>query len=176
MEKTLSDTLKYALDSSIFIEAKNRYYSFDLCPGFWDALLWHHNRNLLSSIDRIKAELDRGDDDLTKWINKTMPKTCFVSTDDPEVIRWFGQIVTWVQAQSQFIQAAKADFAKVADGWLIAYAKANNLVLVTHEVYNQFAKGKVKIPNVCKAFNVTCVDTFDMLKDLKTSFIWKSPS
>ncbi|MBV6340209.1 DUF4411 family protein [Candidatus Magnetobacterium casense] len=119
----MSDTLKYALDANIFIEAKNRYYSFDLCPGFWNALLWHHGKNRLSSIDRIRKELEREGDALTTWVSGVMPKTCFVSTNTPEIMRWFNQVFTWVQAQSQFTQAAKADFANVADGWLIAYAK-----------------------------------------------------
>ncbi|MBF0147506.1 MAG: DUF4411 family protein [Magnetococcales bacterium] len=26
----------YLLDSNVFIEAKNRYYAFDICPGFWE--------------------------------------------------------------------------------------------------------------------------------------------
>ena len=28
----------YLLDTNVFIEAKNRYYSFDLAPGFWEWL------------------------------------------------------------------------------------------------------------------------------------------
>ena len=28
--------MKYLLDSNVFIEAKNRYYAFDICPGFWE--------------------------------------------------------------------------------------------------------------------------------------------
>ena len=27
----------YLVDSDVFITAKNLYYSFDLCPGFWTA-------------------------------------------------------------------------------------------------------------------------------------------
>lgn len=25
----------YLIDSNAFIESKNRYYAFDICPGFW---------------------------------------------------------------------------------------------------------------------------------------------
>ena len=25
----------YLLDSDVFMAAKNLYYSFDICPGFW---------------------------------------------------------------------------------------------------------------------------------------------
>ena len=29
----------FVLDTNTLIEAKNRYYGFDICPGFWFALL-----------------------------------------------------------------------------------------------------------------------------------------
>jgi len=31
--------MPYLLDSNVFIEAKNKYYRFSLCPGFWDWLI-----------------------------------------------------------------------------------------------------------------------------------------
>ena len=34
----MSGSRKYALDANVFIEAKNRYYRFNLCPGYWQAL------------------------------------------------------------------------------------------------------------------------------------------
>ena len=30
---------RYLLDANPFIEAKNRYYGFDICPGFWTAII-----------------------------------------------------------------------------------------------------------------------------------------
>jgi hypothetical protein len=36
-------TEKYLLDSNVFIEAYRRYYSFDICPGFWDCLVHTSN-------------------------------------------------------------------------------------------------------------------------------------
>ena len=63
-----------------------------------------------------------------------------------------------------------AYWASVADGWLIAYAKVNGLVLATHETYEPNVKNRVKIPNVCLEFDVDYVDTLDMLVDLKAKF------
>lgn len=57
---------KYLLDANVFIEAKRRYYAFDLCPGFWDCLVSHHQGDRIQSIDRVKQELERGDD-LLQW-------------------------------------------------------------------------------------------------------------
>ena len=31
----------YLMDSDVFITAKNLYYSFDICPGFWDSVIHH---------------------------------------------------------------------------------------------------------------------------------------
>jgi hypothetical protein len=78
--------------------------------------------------------------------------------------------MTWVQAQNQFSPAAKADFANGADGWLVAYARAKGCVVVTQEVPAPDARRKVPIPNVCQAFDVPFVNTFEMLRALGVQF------
>jgi len=76
----------------------------------------------------------------------------------------------WVYAQDQFLDAAKADFADGADGWLVAYTSSKGYVVVTHEVLNPDIKIKVPIPNVCDAFGVSYVNTFEMLRQLGVRF------
>jgi Domain of unknown function (DUF4411) len=169
----MSTAKTYVLDANVFIEAKRRYYAFDLCPGFWEALLWHQAQGNLGSIDRVKAELRRGGDDLSSWANDVMPGVCFASTTDQSVIDRFGEAVRWVQAQRQFLPEAKAKFAESADGWLIAYAKETGKTLVTQEVAAKEARKKVPIPNVCEAFGVAYLDTFTMLNDLQVRFVWQ---
>ena len=50
--------MKYLLDANVFIEAHQRYYAFNLCPGFWKSLIWHHKQNRIYSIDRIELEFN----------------------------------------------------------------------------------------------------------------------
>ena len=38
----------YVLDSNTFIEAKNRYYGFDIVPSFWNKLLEISPGNILT--------------------------------------------------------------------------------------------------------------------------------
>jgi hypothetical protein len=76
----------------------------------------------------------------------------------------------WV-ATSQFRQAAKDEFARVADGWLAAYAKANRHVVVTLEEFNNESQKRVPLPNVCRQFEVDYVNTFEMLEILGTKFV-----
>ena len=82
---------------------------------------------------------------------------------------------TYLLDSNVFIEA-KVDFLAKADGWLVALARAEGYVLVTHEVSDPRARRKVPIPNVCDAFKVPHANTFDMLRDLDTSFHWHAPA
>ncbi len=162
---------KYLLDTNAFIEAKDRYYGFDICPGYWSSLLVQHDSKRLFSIDRIADELNEQDDVVKQWIENEVPDTFFKKTEDQAVIDKFQEMVNWAYSQPQFTDAAKTEFASVADGWVIAYAAVNGLVVVTHEQFAPEAKRKVPMPNVCVEFDVEYVDTFSMLRELGEKFI-----
>lgn len=162
---------RYLLDANAFIEAKNRYYGFDLCPGFWDSLISQHGNKRVFSIDRIADELCEQKDEIEQWVNDRAPQTFFKKTEDQAVIDKFQEMTNWVFGQTQFLDAAKAEFASVADGWVVAYAAVNGLVVVTFEQYEPQVKRRVPIPNVCVEFDVEYVDTFAMLRDLGEKFI-----
>lgn len=162
---------KYLLDANALIEAKDRYYGFDICPGYWSSLLVQHDSKRLFSIDRIADELNEQGDVVKQWIENEVPDTFFKKTEDQAVIDKFQKMVNWVYSQPQFTDAAKTEFASVADGWVIAYAAVNGLVVVTHEQFAPEAKRKVPMPNVCVEFDVEYVDTFSMLRELGEKFI-----
>jgi len=165
---------KYLLDENVFIEAHKRYYALDLVPGFWESLINNHKINKIFSIEYIKKKLEDYGDDLSKWIKSNLPATFFVSINT-STINWYGQMQIWANTQSQFLNAAKAEFASSnnTDCWLIACAKADNYVLVTHEVFNPNITVKIPIPNVCNVFGVDCINTFDMLRELKVELVLK---
>ncbi|MCY4482820.1 MAG: DUF4411 family protein [Spirochaetaceae bacterium] len=50
----------YVVDSDVFITAKNLYYSFDICPGFWKSVVHHHLAGRVFSVDRARSELLAG--------------------------------------------------------------------------------------------------------------------
>jgi hypothetical protein len=156
---------RYLLDANVFISAARQYYPFDLVPAFWKCLEENARNGRVQSIDRVKEELIRGKDDLAEWA-KAIFDGAFATTRHSCVLAVFGQIMTWAQSQNQFMDAAKAQFAECADAWLVAYAKACGFVVVTHEAYAPEARNSIKIPNVCKAFNVDYVDTWTMLRGL----------
>ena len=76
---------RYLLDANPFVEAKNRYYGFDICPGFWTSIIELHEARRIFSIDRIQQELAEQDDELQKWTTDA-PKTLFKKTEDQNII------------------------------------------------------------------------------------------
>lgn len=164
---------QYVLDANVFIEAHQRYYSFDICPGFWLALVRQHQAGRVFSIDRIRAELVKMDDALRAWVQDSTPGAFFKGTADKKVSDAFTDMVNWVQNEKQFTTEAKEQFSSGVDGWLAAYAKANGLVVVTHEEYSPDVKKRVLIPNVCLEFKVDYCNTFEMLRELGERFVLK---
>ena len=159
----------HALDANVFIEAARRYYAFDIAPAFWESLVHHAANGRIQSIDRIKKELERGKDELATWMRANF-SDAFASTDEEDVIDSYAEVMSWVQAQDQFSDAAKADFAAGADGWLVAYARSKACTVVTHEVRDPNIRRKVPMPNVCEVFGVNYHDTFEMLRRLGVRF------
>ena len=152
----------YLLDSNIFIEAKNRYYGFDIAPGFWDWLGQLFREGHALSIDAVYQELTIGNDDLNTWARSH--KEYFVPIDQ-SVASKFEPLSTWA-ASRNYTPDALAEFSSnAADYLIVATGAAHGYTVVTHERPRPKSGKRVKIPDACDAMGVTWIDTFTMLKD-----------
>lgn len=158
----------YLLDTNVFIEAKNRYYDFAVCPAFWDWVEKEHQNGKLYSISQVKDELAAGKDDLSDWANG-MPSS-FWRDVDGAVANSMMDISRWVNGDSFYLPTAKAEFLRVADYYLVAHGHATGMAIVTHEGIGGSAK-RIKIPNVCQSFSVKYMSPFNMLKDESARFV-----
>jgi hypothetical protein len=168
----VSKTAVYVLDSDVFIAAKNAYYGFEICPGFWEAIIQAYRRDRVRSIDRIKAELLAGQpkEDLVVWVKGQLPTGFFYSTQTKAVLDAYAEIALWVQRSTQYFDRAKAKFATEADGWLVAYSMVHKTTVVTNEQPRPDARNRVLLPDVCAQFKVPSKDTFSMLRSLAVKF------
>ncbi len=162
----------FILDSDVFIAAKNAYYAFDLCPGFWNAIIYHHSLGKVFSISRVRSELLSGNktEDLVLWVRNQVPVDFFLDVDEEEVTKTYSEIMLWSQRHTRYLDRAKAKFATGADGWLVAYAKVHGAFVITNEQPSPESKSEIKLPDVCAQFGVTPKDTFMMLRELSVSF------
>lgn len=161
--------LQYVLDANIFIEAAQRYYSFDYGMKFWDFLVEKASQNILCSVDKVLKELQKGkpNDPLRKWAESQF-QPYFYSTENNQILECYADVIQIVAENEQYTQNAKDEFFQEhnADAWIIAYAKYKNLTVVTHESLNAQIKKKVLIPNVCQDLQISYINTFDMLREL----------
>lgn len=158
----------FVLDANVIMAAYRDYYAPDFCPGFWDCIPHYFQAGRLVSIDRVFGEI-KNPGDLVQWANNA-PNGLFAFSGDQPAINTYSTIMNWVQNNAQFKQAAISQFAAGADGWLIAYAHVHGAVVVTQEVLAADAQNRVPIPNVCRQFNVSYHNTFEMLRLLGVRF------
>ena len=161
-------------DANVFIAAHRSYYALNLCPGFWDCLIHHFNAGRILSIDRVRDELVGYGDALSDWVRDAAPPELFVPSLGEAVTDAYREVMRWVYANRQFTIQAKNEFSQGADGWLVAYARVHNVILVTLETHHPDARRRVPLPNVCEQYGVPRVNTFEMLNELDVRFDWRS--
>lgn len=157
----------YCLDANTLIEAKNVHYAMDFCPAFWEMIESGNKKGQIFSVDFIYTELTKGNDELATWVKKQKKKNLFFETSDKETQMNYIEIVNYVNNHYSEKEASK--FLDAADPWLIAKCKTMDATLVTKEVLARGAK-KVKIPNICKVFDVRYIQTYEMIRSLGVKF------
>lgn len=151
----------FLVDANVLIEAKNRYYAFDIAPGFWDWLDHAHRSGSACSIEAVRKVLLKGSDELAVWARRN---TAFFRAIDQGTTQHFGPLTAWA-AQGNFTPAALAEFTgNDADYLLVAYAREHQHTVVTHERSQPDARKRVMIPDACMAMGVNTADTFQMLR------------
>lgn len=159
----------YLIDSNIFIQAKNLYYGFDICPGFWEWMDRAASVCNVRSIVTVYAELADGNDELAEWIKDRKGDGRFLGVSDVATQTAFRNVAAAVQGAA-YHDPAKAHFLGKADPWLVAKAMVVGATIVTLEKAATEAKRRVPLPNICDAFRVPYIDTFALLRNHTASF------
>ena len=158
--------MAYLLDTNVFIQAKNDYYSFNFCPAFWEWLVLANADKKVFSNQRIKAEIKDGEDELSEWADG-LDNGFFLALPDMEDA--LKMVTQWVMEQDYKPPAVNTFFSK-ADYFLIAHALSDGFEVVTHEKIDN-SKKKVKIPQVCQGLNIRWTSTYDMLQRENARFV-----
>ena len=157
------------MDSNTYIQAKNLHYNMDFCPAFWDWLDKQSQISQVMSIDNVYLELTDSNDELSVWAKEK--RSHFIPVSDTGTQNKFAEIANFVVSQSSKSQADIANFLSKADPWIIAKAVTMGATVVTHEALVPENSKKVKIPNICKAFSVEYINTYQLLLKLEANFV-----
>lgn len=163
---------KFIVDSNFFIQAHRSIYPLDVVQSFWLKIKNLAAVGTILSIDKVQLEIfdnSAHQDELKDWCQLNLPDKFFKSTDS--VLGNYIAIVNWVNS-SNFTDRAKQEFLEtdLADPWLVAFAISSGWTIVTYEKSEPNRKNKIKIPEVCRQFNVRNINTIDMLRELNESF------
>lgn len=148
--------MKWCFDTSALIEPWVRLYPPDLFPQVWDKLDQLSAAGVIVAPTDVRLELERQKDDLHDWAKRVAPR--LFREPDRKVMEVFTQIVN-----------AYPDFMKVnstksgADPIVIAMAETHGLSVVTYETLAKQSAAP-KIPNVCAARGLPCVQLVDVLR------------
>ena len=161
----------FLVDTNFFIQAHRAIYPLDVAKSFWIKVRELADNQHIISIDKVKTEIYRNEDDLKQWCVDNLHADFFKNTNS--VIGEYGSVAAWASSMSHHYKpAALNEFldADEADAWLISYALNQNIPLITYEKSEPNSKKKIKIPDVCNNFGVSHMSTMDMFRRLGESF------
>ena len=88
---------------------------------------------------------------------------------DNEVLDIYLNMIDW--SKRIYDEEAINEFkqTKRADAMICAQCARDNFVMVTNEKFSN-SKKKVKIPNVCREFDIECMDSFEFFRKFNFKF------
>lgn len=137
----------------------------DVWPTFWTRISGLINNGDIHSSIKVKDEIERGNDELTTWMRDNATQGFYISID-ADVLSKYSETQNWAMTNPVFTQAARNEYADVADAYLVATAAARNMTLVTYETSDPICRRKVKIPDACIALGVRYCDLNTALREL----------
>lgn len=158
------------LDANVFIEAKNRYYGFDLVPAFWTWIEDQAEAGEIASTDMIYGELKDYGDELSEWVKDRRDLIFHMESSSAAVAATVARLGTWAQDENYKAHVLE-QFMSGADPFLIGVALESDSIVVTHETASRSKRKGVKIPDACRHVGVQCENTFEMMRALGARFV-----
>ena len=163
----------YLLDANVLITAHNSYYSIEQVPEFWDWLRHQgengHLKMPLEIIEEVMAGKDG--DPLLDWIKNdaNLDALKLEESVDSTILQ---RIVSTGYAPD--LTDDELEFIGF-DPFLAAYGLAQpDRTVVTTEVSSpKKTRKNRKLPDVCAAFALPCINTFDMTRRLGFRTKWR---
>lgn len=165
--------MQYLLDANVLITANSSYYEIERIPHFWDWIAKQASLNVVKLPEEMMSEVtpNKQDNLFLQWLasNKS------ALTLEREQVQPYLEFV--LQRGYGIDDANPADegfaFDNTNDAFLIAYALADQggRRVVTLEGVQQTSDQlplprKRKIPLVCRILGVSCINTFDLIREL----------
>ena len=145
----------YSCDTSAFLDAWIRHYPPDTFPGVWEQVGSLVARGQILFIDEVVEELGRKDDGAYEWV--AARPASIVPIDGP-----IQDAVTNLLRDHQRMLDTRRNKSG-ADPFVIALAQVRQCAVLSSEKSTGSLR-RPKIPDVCDAVGVPCVDPLKMFR------------
>ena len=92
---------KFLIDANSFMTPYRQYYAFDLVPTYWEKISKCTDSGRLILLDMVKAEIDKGKDDLADWLSKQESFVICLKCSGDSAMAWMSlqriSIITSIQ-------------------------------------------------------------------------------
>jgi hypothetical protein len=156
--------MKYVFDSGPLIDLFRHYYP-ERFPSLWEKFHALVSDGKIISVKEVYNEIDIREDALATWAKDQKDK--FFSPSTVEELRFVTEIFKVRHFQSMIRNKERLYGKPVADPFVIARAKILKIPVVTTEAFKDNAVG---IPNVCKHFSISCINTEEFMQKENWSF------
>lgn len=170
----------YLLDANTLIDAKRDYYPIDRVPEFWEWIVYHGSQeNIKIPIEMYEEFSDTKDkdgnkDELATWAEQPKVKEALLFAEEAEQ-----DLVARITYGGYVANPTDDELVKIGrDPFLLSYALRDieHRCIVTTEAPKPSRQGANRhIPDVCRAFDIKCINSFQLIKQLDFSTNWKRP-
>jgi len=163
----------YIIDTSSLIEMKNRYPKKNF-PSLWEKIEELISKNRLISPLEVRKEIERGDDELSKWVKNKKINRMFIKPDRLQMEK----AKEIINKYDPLAQVEKPDNLN-ADPYLIALALVKkelskkelvamklfdkNSVAIDYIIITEESIKPNKIPYICKDLGINCIKLLKMI-------------
>jgi hypothetical protein len=138
-------------------------YPSDKRPEFWAFIAEQIENGTVGSTKKVYDELLKGQDYLKTW---TKSRKALCKRPSRAVQDAYRRIADF--ARANYPMRLWDEFLDGGDAWIIASALSEGGGVVTEE--STWRNGKIRIPSVCKSFDVRCTNVVGMLAELEAPF------
>ncbi|MEX5279047.1 DUF4411 family protein [Lactococcus petauri] len=153
---------KYLLDTNIYINFYDRYYRFNYFPSFWEKFEDILNSNVI--LPKIVVSENYQDMAFKNWVDSHYRGQIL---NHKNYVESWAEVIQHIQLSDLYKdEALSSDRGwaneSIADPWLLAIAKEEDLVIVTDERKNPSLNSihpskAAKIPDVAQDLGIRCI-------------------
>ncbi len=168
----------YLLDANTLIDAKRDYYPISRVPEFWDWLIFQGQQGKIKIPIEVYEEFsdskdkDGNKDSLASWSEQAEVKNSLLFEEEAEQ-----DLVARITYGGYLANPTDDELKKIGrDPFLISYALKDieHRCIVTTESSKPSRLGANRhIPDVCKDFNIRCINNFQMIREMNFSTSWE---